>query len=124
MVIFVSFIVTTVYCFIEFSGFARYLSPILMTYIYIKIVTIPFNSSLFIKIFFLIQRLVLFGRVVRIIRSVILIRLFYTEPRNVRKGVRQAVSENKRRFRTSLFDLDLTYVTDQMIVMSFPSSGK
>ncbi len=43
VVIFVSFIVTTIYCFIEFSGFTRYLSSILMTYINIKIDRIPFN---------------------------------------------------------------------------------
>ncbi|XP_054155625.1 phosphatidylinositol 3,4,5-trisphosphate 3-phosphatase TPTE2-like [Oppia nitens] len=69
-------------------------------------------------------RLVLFGRVVRIVRTVILVRLCYTEPRNLRRGARQVVSENKRRIRTSLFDLDLTYVTDNIIAMSFPSTGR
>ncbi|CAG2120719.1 unnamed protein product, partial [Medioppia subpectinata] len=90
-VIFVSYFVTAIYCFVELSGYTR---------------------------------LVLFGRVVRLIRLVMLIRIFYTEPRNVRRGVRQKVSENKRRMRTSLFDLDLTYVTEQIIAMSFPSSGR
>lgn len=68
--------------------------------------------------------MVLFGRLIRLVRMTILIRLFYTEPRNVQKGMRHVVSENKRRYRTSLFDLDLTYITDRLIAMSFPSSGK
>ena len=65
-------------------------------------------------------RLVLFGR---LIRMSILVKIFYTEPRNLQKATRIAVSENKRRFRTSLFDLDLTYITEKVVAMSFPSSG-
>ena len=40
------------------------------------------------------------------------------------KGVRQLISENKRRFQVDGYDLDLTYILDNVIAMSFPSKGK
>ena len=39
------------------------------------------------------------------------------------KGVRQLISENKRRFQVDGYDLDLTYILDNVIAMSFPSKG-
>ena len=35
--------------------------------------------------------------------------------------IKKMVSKNKRRFETEGFNLDLSYVTDQVIAMGFPS---
>ena len=35
--------------------------------------------------------------------------------------IRKLVSKNKRRFETEGFNLDLSYVTEQVIAMGFPS---
>ena len=43
--------------------------------------------------------------------------------RRLVKGVRQLISENKRRFQVDGYDLDLTYILDNVIAMSFPSKG-
>lgn len=69
-------------------------------------------------------KLVVFGRLIRVVVLIRLVRVVYTEPRNLQKAARHVVSENKRRLRDGEFDLDMTYITKNVIGMSFPSSGK
>ncbi|XP_065668918.1 phosphatidylinositol 3,4,5-trisphosphate 3-phosphatase TPTE2 isoform X4 [Hydra vulgaris] len=59
----------------------------------------------------------------RLVRILLLIRVF-TGQKHVKKATRNLISQNKRRYVKDGFDLDLTYVTDRVIAMSFPSSGK
>ncbi|KAM6178197.1 phosphatidylinositol 3,4,5-trisphosphate 3-phosphatase TPTE2-like [Rhynchocyon petersi] len=62
----------------------------------------------------------------RSLRLIILIRAFHLahQKRHLETVARRMVSGNKRRYTKDGFDLDLTYITDRIIAMSFPSSGK
>ena len=37
--------------------------------------------------------------------------------------IQKLVSKNKRRYKDEKYDLDLTYITNRLIAMSFPGAG-
>ncbi|XP_041358735.1 phosphatidylinositol 3,4,5-trisphosphate 3-phosphatase TPTE2-like [Gigantopelta aegis] len=68
-------------------------------------------------------KLVVIGRVVRIIRIARIVYLMVLQKRQVTRATRKIISQNKRRYRKDGFDLDLCYITERIIAMSFPSKG-
>nr|XP_010980711.1 phosphatidylinositol 3,4,5-trisphosphate 3-phosphatase TPTE2-like isoform X2 [Camelus dromedarius] len=69
-----------------------------------------------------VPKLTVFTRPLRLFVLLRAVHLAHQE-RHLEALTRRMVSENKRRYRKDGFDLDLTYVTERIIAMSFPSSG-
>ena len=80
----------------------------------------------------LITEIATFGEHAKYVKLILVFRLFrilllariYTGRKHLEKSTRNLISQNKRRYVKDGFDLDLTYVTERVIAMSFPSSGK
>nr|XP_031540452.1 phosphatidylinositol 3,4,5-trisphosphate 3-phosphatase TPTE2-like isoform X5 [Vicugna pacos] len=79
--------------------------------------------SLDVSLRVLVEGLTVFTRPLRLFVLLRAVNLDHQE-RHLEVLTRRIVSENKRRYEKDGFDLDLTYVTERIIAMSFPSSGR
>nr|XP_012634118.1 phosphatidylinositol 3,4,5-trisphosphate 3-phosphatase TPTE2 isoform X3 [Microcebus murinus] len=102
-----------------FSDILNILDAIIIVVILLFDIIYIFNNTQFVGD---IPRLAVFFRPLRLI---IFMRLcLLARQKRLEQLTRRMVSGNKRRYTRGGFDLDLTYVTEHIIAMSFPSSGK
>ncbi|CAD7671413.1 unnamed protein product [Nyctereutes procyonoides] len=103
-----------------FSDILNYLDAVIIVVTLLIDIIYMFYDFKFLKT---IPRLTILFRPLRLI---ILIRVFHLahQKRHLEMLTRRMVSGNKRRYKKVGFDLDLTHVTERIIAMSFPSSGK
>ena len=68
-----------------------------------------------------IARYFSFITIIRLMRIVRLFLVIFTTRSAMVEATRRLVSQNRRRFKSAEFDLDLTYITDGLIAMSLPA---